>query len=308
MVAAAEAFHEGTLTGQVGGVAAGEPVVTGDVDGEELRAPASRRDPGRPADQGVTLGPSGEGDDDPLTGLPGGGDAVVPAVPVELVVDLVGDPQQRELAQSGEVAQPEVVAERGVDLLGGVHVAVGEPATQGLGRHVDELDLVGLPDDPVGHGLALDDAGDGLDDVVQGLEVLHVDRRDHSETGFEQLLDVLPALGVARPRGVRVGEFVHEDHLGPAGEDGVDVHLGQGGAAVRHGGAGHHLEALEERRRVRATVRLDVPDDDVRAALEPPPGLLEHRVGLAHAGRGAQVDPQQAPAHVVSLRRQPRYG
>ena len=50
---------------------------------------------------------------------------------------------QRELAQRAEVAAPEVVGERGVDLLGRVDVAVRHAPAQRLGRHVDELDLLG---------------------------------------------------------------------------------------------------------------------------------------------------------------------
>ena len=77
------------------------------------------------------------------------------AVAVELVVDLVGQPQQRQLPQRGEVADPEVVGQGGVDLLGPVDVAVRHPAAQRLGRHVDELDLVGASDHLVGHRLPL---------------------------------------------------------------------------------------------------------------------------------------------------------
>jgi hypothetical protein len=39
---------------------------------------------------------------------------VLGAAVIELVVDLAGDPEQRGLPQCGEVADPEVVAERGV--------------------------------------------------------------------------------------------------------------------------------------------------------------------------------------------------
>ena len=62
-------------------------------------------------------GRAGEGDDDPLAGLPRPGDAVAIAVVLQRVVDAVGDPQQRQLAQRRQVAGPEVVAEGGVDLL-----------------------------------------------------------------------------------------------------------------------------------------------------------------------------------------------
>ena len=74
---------------------------------------------------------------------------------LEALLDPVGDPQQGQLAQGGEVAGPEVVAERGVDLLGRVDVAVGHAAAQRLGAHVDQLDLVGAPHHGVGHRLAL---------------------------------------------------------------------------------------------------------------------------------------------------------
>ena len=45
------------------------------------------------------------------------------------------------------------------------------------------------------------------------------------DPGVEQLLDVLPALLVARARDVRVGVLVDERDRRSAGEDGVDVHL-----------------------------------------------------------------------------------
>ena len=44
--------------------------------------------------------------------------------------------------------------------------------------------------------------------------------------------------------------------------------------------------------RERPAVGLHEPDDDVRAAAGPPVALLEHPVGLADAGRHAEVQPQ----------------
>ena len=46
----------------------------------------------------------------------GSADAVALAVALQLVVDPVGDPEQRELAERAEIADPEVVRQRGVDL------------------------------------------------------------------------------------------------------------------------------------------------------------------------------------------------
>jgi len=127
VVRAAEALHQDALAGQQGRVRAGQPVAAGDVHGEEVGALGTGRDAGSPTDEGVTLGASGEGHHHPLARLPGGVDAVLGPVAVELVVDLVGQPQQGQLAQRGQVADPEVVAQGGVDLLGLIDVAVGHP-------------------------------------------------------------------------------------------------------------------------------------------------------------------------------------
>ena len=57
--------------------------------------------------------PSAEPDSattDPLPGLPGPADPVAGPVLREALLDPVGDPEQRQLAQGGEVAGAEVVA------------------------------------------------------------------------------------------------------------------------------------------------------------------------------------------------------
>src|SRR5262249_40986210 len=117
VVGAAQALDEDPLAGQVRRAGAGQAVVAGHVYGEPGGALGAGGRPGGPADEGVAFRAAGQGHHDPLAGLPGRADVVLGAVPAELFVDLVGQPQQRQLAQRGEVADPEVVAERGVDLL-----------------------------------------------------------------------------------------------------------------------------------------------------------------------------------------------
>ena len=153
----------------------------------------------RPTDQVVVAGRAGDGHRDALARLPGRGDAVALAVVLERLVDAVGHPEQRELPQGREVAGAEVVAQRGVDLVGPVDVAVGHPAAQRLRRRVDQLDLLGRTDHRVRDRLLLADARDPLHDIVERLEVLDVDRGDHVDAGVQQLLDVLPPLLVAEP-------------------------------------------------------------------------------------------------------------
>ena len=240
-------------------------------------------------------GPAGEGDHDPLPGLPDLVDAVLVLVLQQPLVHPVGDPQQRQLAQRRQVPDAEVVGQRGVDLLRLVDVAVGHAPAQRLRGLVDQFDLVGGAHDLVRDGLALRHAGDLGDGVVEGFQVLHVHRGDDVDPGGEQFLDVLPALGVAGAGDVGVRELVDDRDLGVPGQHRVDVHLGERGAAVGDGLAGDDLQPVEHRLGVRPVVGLHEPDHHVGAAFGAPLGLVQHVVGLADARCGAQVDPQFAP-------------
>ena len=295
-IRATKLLDELALAIEAVGGATCKPVLRPHVNGEEV-ALRARRHPRCPAHEAVAVGGARQGDDDPLARLPGAVDAVALAVVEQRVVDAVGDPEQRELSQRAEVAGAEVVAESGVDPLGRIDVAVRHPAPDRLGRHVDELDLVGTPDDGVGDRLLLLDAGDLLDDVVDRLEVLDVEGRDDRDAGVEQRLDVLPALLVPRPRHVGVGELVDERDLGPARDDRVDVHLLERRAPVLDRRPRHDLEAVELGGGLRAAVGLDEADDDVGAALGPAATLSEHRERLPHPGSGAEVDAKRSSCH-----------
>ena len=63
-------------------------------------------------------------------------------------------------------------------------------------------------------------------------------------------------------------------------------------AAVLQLGPGDGFQAVEQRDGLRARVRLGEPHHDVGAALGTAVPLAEHGVGLAHPGRGSQVNPQ----------------
>ena len=300
VVGAAERLDEQALRGECLMAGAGEAVGPGDVHGEQVAAGCPGGDPGGAADQGLALGAAGQRDDDPLAGLPGAGDVVLLAVLLQGVVDPVGGPQQGQLAQGVEVAGPEVVRQRGVDLLGGVDVAVRQAPAQRLGGHVLQLDLVGRADDGVRDRLSLRYAGDLLDHVVDRLQVLDVDGRDDVDAGGQELLDVLPAFGVAAAGDVGVGELVDQRHPRAPGQDGVDVHLGERGAPIGDGAAGDDLEPGDHLLGVLAAVGLHEPDHHVGAAFDAAVSLTEHGVGLAHPRRCSEVDPElPAGTHVL---------
>jgi len=137
------------------------------MNGEQLAACGPGGDPGGAADQGLPLRAAGECDHHPFPGLPGLPDVVCLPVALQALVHPVGQPQQCQFPQRGQVPGPEIVGQRGVDLFRWVDVAVRHPAAQRLWRHVHQLDLVGGPDHGIRQGLPLRHAGDLLDHVVE---------------------------------------------------------------------------------------------------------------------------------------------
>ena len=248
-----------------------------------------------------------EADDHALAGRPRAGDGVLAHVAHHLVVDPLGGAPQRQLAQRRQVAGREIVAQRALGLLADIDLALAQAGHQVGRREVDQLDLVGGVDDPVGHGLAHADAGDAGDHVVQALDVLDVHGRVDVDAGRQQLLDVEIALGMAAALGVGVGELVDQHQRRPALQDGVEIHLLERAALVLDLPARHDLEPGELRLGLGAAVRLDHADHDVDAVDLAAARGRQHLVGLADAGRGAEEDLQLA-ALLLFRRLQERVG
>ncbi len=117
-----------------------------------------------------------------------------------------------------------------------VHLAGLESRQQVVGRQVDQLDFVGLVEDPVGQRLALPHAGDLRDHVVEAFEMLHVDRGPDVDARLQQLLDVLPALGMTwrriAARDVGMRELIHQQDGRPAPQRRVQIEFLAHDAAV----------------------------------------------------------------------------
>ena len=93
---------------------------------------------------------------------------------------------------------------------------------------------------------------------------------------------------------IGVGKLVDEDDARMAGDDGIEVHFLDRLAVVDNGFAGNDFEALEQGFGLLASMGLDYADDHIDALLALCLGVLEHFVGLADAGRGADENPQLA--------------
>ena len=140
---------------------------------------------------------------------------------LELRVDPAGDEPQRQLAQRGQVRLGEEAIERDTRPIRRVDVAMAHPLAERVRAHVDEFDLVRRGEHLVRDPLVDRGAGDRRDRIGDGVQVLDVAGADDVDPGVEQDVDVLPALGARRTRGVGVGKLVDQGDRGMAREDGV---------------------------------------------------------------------------------------
>lgn len=173
-----------------------------------------------------------------------------------------------------------------------------------MGGEVDQHQAVGLQQHLVGQGLLDPDPGQLPHQIVEALQVLHVEGGVDVDTGPEQLLHILPALLVAAAGGVAVGQLVHHGDGGFAGQQAVQIHLLQPLLAVQVQLARLDGELVEQGQGLLATVGFHHPDQDV----DPLPGLFPHRlqhgVGFAHAGGRAEKHLQLAPVLLFQARQQ----
>ena len=138
-----------------------------------------------------------------------------------------------------------------------------QPLDQGLGRDVDQDDLVGRAYDGVGHRLPDARAGQLGDLVVEALEMLDVDGREHVDPGGEHVLHVLPALFVLQTRRVCMGELVDQTKLGAPTQNRGQVHLLEDRFPVGDAPARNQLQSLRLGDRLDPPVWLQVANHDV---------------------------------------------
>ncbi len=200
----------------------------------------------------------------------------------------------RSAPRFGPVKKP---CDGALGLGGDVDLALVQPLDQLSRRQVHHLHRVRVVEDRVGHRLPHLDAGYLGDDVVEALEVLDVQGGVDVDARVQQLLHVLPALGVSRARGVGVRQLVHQQQLRMAlrgrrrgrarAASGPGIRASRGGSTSRP----------SRRTSVSgASVRLDVADHHVHSGGRQTLGGVQHGVGLAHAGHVAEEDLEAAPA------------
>ena len=91
-----------------------------------------------------------------------------------------------------------------------------------------------------------------------------------------------------------MGDLVDETNCGPASQNCLDVHFLDLAAVILDALSGNDFQPLQKRRRVRTAVCFHDSHDHVLAIGRTAMRLVQHGVGLADAGKGAEVHPQGA--------------
>src|ERR1700747_2088097 len=139
------------------------------------------------------------------------------------------------------------MAYRALRLLRHVHLTLTQALDQIFGREIDDLNIVGLVEDAVGHRFPHPDPGDPCNDVVEALDMLDIKRRKNIDPGGDDFLDIEIAFGMSAARRVGMSELVDKHELGAALEDCVQIHFAQEMALVLDLLSRDDLKAFEKR-------------------------------------------------------------
>ena len=134
--------------------------------------------------------------------------------------------------------------------------------------------------------------------------MLHVERGPDVDARVEQFLDVLPTFGMPAVGRVGVGEFVDDDQFRATAQRGFEIELLDPRALDIDDAARQNFEIADQRLRLGAAMRFDDADDDVAALALQRLRALQHRVGLADAGRRAEKHEQPAALPLLGQRQE----
>ena len=231
---------------------------------------------------------------DRALGVPYRGYALLHTVTADIVFHMFGRAAQGNFAQRNQIPFTEEVLCCALGLLRQVDLASFESCYQLIGRHVHQDHFVGTFEHRVGNGLVYPDAGDRPYRVIQTFEMLHIECRPDVDARVQQLLYILPTLGMARALYVGMGQLVHQQHLGLARQCGVQVELAQGMATVGQLAQWQLGQPREQLGGFAAPMRFHHARKHITPGLAFALRGTQHRVGLSNTRVRTEVDAQLA--------------
>ncbi|KPY58025.1 RNA helicase [Pseudomonas syringae pv. spinaceae] len=172
----------------------------------------------------------------------------------QIVIDLRRCGLHGHFAQRGEVGLGEEGVDGSARLLRYVDLAVAQALEQLAWRQVDQHQVEGFLQHPIGQCFTHLHAGDAAHLIIEAFQVLDVDGGIDVDAGREQFLNVLPAFGVPAAGRIGVRQFVDQHQARRRLEQRVEVHFFEGHAAVFGAQQGLLRQAVEQRLGFRAAV------------------------------------------------------
>ena len=159
--------------------------------------------------------------------------------------------------------------QRTLGLFGNIYLAFFQALDEVFRRQVHQFDRICAVENRIRHGFANAHMRDLRDNIVQALDMLDVDRGINVNPIVKQLLHVEIALGMAAARRVGVGQFVHQNDLRSANENGIKVHLVERLTLILYAATRNRLEPIEQRFCLLPSMGFNHARDDVIAVLDP---------------------------------------
>ena len=197
---------------------------------------------------------------------------------------------QRQFPQREKIPFLKEPRQRRRDGLFEVNFSRFESCDEIRGRQINEPNLVGFVKQPIRHRFPNVHPDHALDDVVQTFQVLHVQRTVDVDPCRQEFFHILPTLGVARPRGIAVREFVHNDQGRALCEHGVDVELFVREIRGFDDLSRQNREPRQFHLGIGPMVGIDPPHQHVESLRPFFLRFLQHRVGLADARRRSEKE------------------
>jgi len=166
---------------------------------------------------------------DPLGPNPDAGRVIGDRIGDRVKQVVLAQPAQRQRMQRGKPVGREETAQRDIRCCAGSqHIRACDPFAQQLWGDLDELDPISRRNHRIRHRFPLGDASQRLHRIVEAVQVLHIQRTDHIDTGIQELFDVLPTLLVPAPGNTRVSQLVDHHRRWSAVQHRAHVELTEG--------------------------------------------------------------------------------
>ena len=214
----------------------------------------------------------------------------------EVTVYLMGNFAQCDFSKRIEIPLAEPVGFGLLHLFRLVDVAPLQAMNQGAGRDIHHNHLVRATQNGVRHGFTNADARHLINRIVERFQMLDVHGGQHVDSRIQNCLHILPPFFTLRTGDICVSQFIHNDRMGDANQNGVRIHLLEYRSFIFDFAARNDGKIALLLLGSFAPVRFEIADNDILPALLSAIRLLKHLECFAHScGKSHEYFQASAP-------------